>query len=686
MAFLLPTHPPQRQQPYTSASQRSLLQIPSTTALHYQAQQQLDEESIEWVLFSPSQAGSTTARSHTTFTERTRRTAGLSRVSDFGSLDTTAQSEDDEFDGGEFEDDTTELDSLDDGLRAFREPAIYRATSVHTANAPQAVHDDSAILPAHDGLGLFPACSQDVQNQLWQHEQYNLRRRGEWRHRRRSSVQRHLDTFEEIQAREIEYDRWQRIEQWRMEQSRALLQEIEKETRRRRNGRASYTSERFLARQISRSDFGDAILESCFHQTDPLTTGDSRVVETRDDAEADESFWRRVTRNVIRGLIGIDDSLLSVILGETLVTMDKDMQDQTSRTCDHTDSTVESLSGSLDMDQAMRNVDDALQTDDTWHERLLERIARELGILVHQLCEHPGAFSTYVRTSSSITNQYAGMPISLSPSNSTSFVTQPPLSRNMSNNTVSNVPSAYPPQYEFKPTLQDAVTTHHTALFGIEEQLPLYHLNPNMQTTSIIPTNAQSRSGDTPSDAALLEREREYWERELDIKMVFHFLRNRFRKNIPFTNKNSYSSASPWHRSSTSTAPADMTHYTCSTNQQDPSLRAAIIRQHHPLVARAHARSQSQMQRPMTRQARQPPASVSSSAAAAGGSPILRHHIRYTSSSCASQSSKMSVVSAKRTMTVGSGSSRHYWDIGGSLGSGSVVVSAVGGMGSWGDV
>ncbi|OAX83037.1 hypothetical protein ACJ72_02609 [Emergomyces africanus] len=693
MAFRLPTHPPQRQQAYTGASQPSSLETRSAAAYAQQPQQQHQqvEESTEWVLFSPSQAGSTTARTLTISTERTPRTAGLSRVSDFGSLETAAQSEDEELDEDVLEDDTTELDSLDDGLHAFREPAGYRMAST------QAGPHDSAILPAHDGLGLFAPSSQDVQDQLWHHEQYNPRRRGGGRRRRRSSVRRNWETVEEIQAREIERDRWQRIEQWRMEQSRALLQEIEKETRRRRNSRANHAGERLVSRQALRSDdvrAGVLTGETNAREASTPEAHDTQVLRPQnddDDAAADESFWRRITRKVIRDLIGIDDSLLSVILGESLVATDKGEQDETSALNGLSNSTLDGLLEPLDMDQVMKGVDDAPQTDDYWHERLLERIARELGILVHQLCEHPGAFSTYVRSSASISKQYAGIPISPAFSDATSSFPRPfPLSRSTSHNTTSNLVSIYSPHYEFGPTLQDAASATHAELFGIEEESPMSPYNPNIQRGSpaAADPSAKSRSGEgfSEAEAARLEREREYWERELDIKMVFHFLRNRFSKNIPFASDDNNNNMTPSsrHRSSATTT---LSPYPAS--QQDPSHRAAIIRQHHPLVARAHARShQSQVHRAaLTRQqARQSSTSVSSSALAEAASPILRHQIRRASSSCASQSAKMSVRSVKRTMAGGSGSSRHYWDIGGSVGSGSVVVSAVGGMGNWGDV
>ncbi|PGH06825.1 hypothetical protein AJ80_08098 [Polytolypa hystricis UAMH7299] len=668
MAFRVPTQLPQRRQSYSNARRPPVLQTtPSTT------QQEL-EESREWVLFSPTQPQSTTTRTHTTSTDRTPRTAGLSRLSDFGSLASAARSidaeddyNDDDDDDDILEDDTTELDSLDDGLHAFREPPVYTTRS-------DALHQsDPAILPAHDGLGTFPASSQNVQAQLWQHEQFNPRRRGEMmRPRRRSSVQRHLETVNELQVQNEEREKWQRIERWRMEQSKALLQEIERETRRRRNSRASCASERFVARQTNSSTTtGQRSQSDVNNDTVPAVERGERTVEQEQEQELEqeqeqeqvdpnESFWRRITRKVIRDLIGIDDSLLCVIFGEALVEEDdgekqEQLDEQQVDAAQPAQKKQKSNPSQEDVDEMMKDITAAPADEYWWQERLLERIARELDSLVHRIYEHPDALSTYLHSNEAISNQYAGIPISRPPGQSPATSLRPAApSRSTSTNSMNPLTSTHSPQ--FIPTLQDAATYRHEALWGIEEERPTTN-DPQL-----------NRSSDPISEAARLEREREYWERELDVKMVFNFLRNRFGT-----------------RNNTRRCSSSATNSTLSQQQQDPSHRAAIIRQHHPLVARAHARSQSQPQRPSLLHTR------SSSSANVNHTPLFRyqHQFPRAASSCASQSTKVS-VSTRRTIGGASGSSsRHYWDIGGSVGSGSAIVPAVGGaagMGSWGDV
>ncbi|KAJ5084082.1 hypothetical protein NUU61_008661 [Penicillium alfredii] len=592
MAFQLPTQVPRRRTSYPHPQPSTALDIPLSP------HDQPDDDTTQWVLFSP------TARTQTTSTERTQ-TAGISRLSDFGSFGTATRSatapEGDVDDGDALDDqldeDGTELDSLDDGLQAFRAPSLPPTSPTRLDQGPP------AMLPAHDGLGSFQASSQPVQDQLWQHEQYNPQRHSEiqLQPRRRSSVQRHLDTVDESGV-DVERERWQRIEKWRMDQSRVLLQEIERETRRRRNSRVSRSSAR---RSVGVLHDGTSEM--------PKETASSDV-----DSETDESFWRRLTRTVIRDLIGIDDSLLCVIFGETL------RSDEQAR-----DPPPEEP---LDMETVLAREPEPEHGDPPmWQTRVLQRIAHELGALMSQLCEHPGAFTTYYQMTKEISNEYAGMSLNRQGDSSAQrpaeSVATPPTDTAAGD----SMPSPY-----FLPTLQDP-SREHEAQWGIEEDDPA--------------------GADPLSESTRLQQEQEYWERGLDVRMVYRYLRSRFSRRgyMP----------SDTHTSSQPRRPP-----------QDASRRAAIIRHHHPLVAHAHAHSHSQSQSRRVSQFSgvSGPMGVSS--------PLLRQHLRRPGSSCASQSAKLSAISSRRTLT---GSSRNYWDIGGSVESSSAIGVGAG-LGTWGEV
>lgn len=588
MAFRTPAQAPRRRTSYPAPQRPPSIDVPTSTTA------QREEDTAQWVLFSP------TAPTHTTSTDRT---AGASRLSDFGSFGTATRSaagpegevEDEEALDDGYDEDGTELDSLDDGLHAFRAPSLSPASPVRADQGP------SAMLPAHDGLGSFQASSQQVQDQLWQHEQFNPQRRpyGYSQHRHHSSVQRHLDTVNEGETN-VERDRWQRIEQWRMDQSRALMQEIERETRRRRSSRASQST---APRSI------DYIT--------PLSVAESSQEEEAApevEVEIDESFWQRITRKVIRDLIGIDDNLLSVIFGESLPLSEE---------------TEEENAEALNMETVLaREPDPENGEPPLWQSRVLQRIAHELGTLVHQLCEHPGAFSTYYQMTKDISSEYAGMSLNrLAESNI--LQKSESTAQTSAGTTADSMPSPH-----FMPTLRDT-NREHEAQWGIEEDdLP---------------------GQDPVSEAARAQQEQEYWEHGLDVMMVFRYLRTRFSRRGYMSNDKfpSTSNSSPRHT-------------------QDSSRRAAIIRQHHPLVARAYSRSQTQSRR------------VSHVSGPVGvSSPLLRPHLRRPSSSCASQS-KLSAISSRRTLT---GSSRNYWDIGGSVESSSAIGVGVGaGLGAWGEV
>jgi hypothetical protein len=113
-----------------------------------------------------------------------------------------------------------ELDSLDSHLHEFRtEPSVFRGDL------------SSSVLPTHDGLGSFRVdgmmTGEAVQDHLYAFEQFNPRRI-----KRRRQAAADIEDAESGQAAGLE--RTRRIEEWRIEQSRLLVDEIQKETRRRR--------------------------------------------------------------------------------------------------------------------------------------------------------------------------------------------------------------------------------------------------------------------------------------------------------------------------------------------------------------------------------------------------------------------------------------------------------------------
>ncbi|KAH9874127.1 hypothetical protein IAQ61_004755 [Plenodomus lingam] len=561
------------------------------------------EQSEEWVLFSPG-APSTTAQTQTTSTERTPRTAGLSRFSEFGSLDTAARSDQDD-DQGTCLGTEEELDSLDDGLHAFHEPSDYHAP------AGRLQQGADPVLPTHDGLGEFQP-NATMQEHMWQFER--PRRRAA---RRRSSVQRHFNLLDDSEQSNTELDRRQRIETWRLEQSKALLEEIGKETRRRRRMSTVSTA----PSQISTTSQETTTTTS---KAAPSLT--STHSDSSDEGTENLSFWQRITRRVIRDLIGLDEDTLSVIFGETLP--EEAM----------TSEPVSSLENSAN--QALEDArTNASTLSNTWQTKLLERVARELGSLVHQLSEHPGAFSTYQH--SVPTPDYARLTNSIAASSTaTAPSTHLPSSRlpASARNSTSSPASAH-----FAPTfpIQTSHMYSEASLWGIEEEPEAVDANHASGRGEVLPPAATNIAED-------LAREREYWERELDVKMIFNFLLQRF------TSHRSGISA-PQVQHARDAPPGSVS----LPGEPTSARRAAIIRKHHPLVSR-------------TTDAPLPTSSSASSREhkayrtyfAAGPSHSTARHASQklrSNSSCASQSTKKSKRSGS--------SSRNYWDLGGSVGS-----------------
>lgn len=570
------------QQPIARPSRRAATPPPIQTAAPTRKEPERLQGSQEWILFSPNPFRAAHSKSEA---PHTPHTAARSRLSDFGSLDTAAESgkqardDYDENDGEETED----LDSLDDGLHAFCDRTSDEAKGAFASSA-------DPVLPTHDGLGTFPGDSSPVQQQFWHHEQRNPRRR---RHSlRRSSLQKKSDAQNESEQQHgsVQDERFERIEAWRLDQSRAIMDEIEKQSRRqRRRSRLSVTSA-----AVEQTSARDATA-----QTSPQH--DEQTPETTHDADPEpeaESFWTRLTRRVIRDLMGIDEATLSYIFGEALPSQTAGVDSGSPST-----NTLKSKSQSTTLDSQL------VIKEQSWEERLFARIARELGVLVHQISEHPGAFTAFLKTQEQ--SEYAGLPTPSTFSSNEAFQRRT---------------SHHRPSHKHRRRHSAAMTD--PSLFGIEEEVE--------DDNEVKPQDAQWES-------ARLQRERAYWERDLDVKMVFGYLRDRLSSSprsspsIPaqalFTPKFSPSTKA------VSTAPP-----------QDSLRRAALIRHHHPLVSKSIARSQT----------------IASSILPL--SPVLGRRPNNLvdadgASSCASQSTKKSKTRHSGSLSLGS--SRNYWDIGG---------------------
>ena len=368
MAFQQPALPPVTR-PVTAPAQ-------DQDARRIRVHAQAVEEPQEWILF-PNAKSPTHTR--TASTDRTPRTAGLSRLSDFGSLNTALRSneEDDlhcEATLGSA-DENDELDCLDDGLHAFQNsPLAYNLGPVNQS---------SSIFPRHDGLGKFQPSSAAAQDQIWHFERHNPRKQSFTSHQRRpSSVKRKLEDIEDEDRTITEEDKRERIERWRLEHSRILLDEIEKETRRRQSVARSQLNDQVqypLASEATHSEIQR-------QQPSPRHPGDHEEA-ARPEGES-ESFISRMTRRVIHSFIGIDEDVLAVLFGEELPKEDSLLPVQIT-------------------EQA---APDSFRDPQTWHSRLLHRLARELGILLDQLAEQQNleAMSDLYNTPSPT---YASIPI-----------------------------------------------------------------------------------------------------------------------------------------------------------------------------------------------------------------------------------------------------------------------------------
>jgi hypothetical protein len=613
MAF----HQPTRQLPQQLA--RPASQEPEASqALAPQIRSGPDEEQT-WVLFSPA-TDVGTATSYISSLRESRPTPGRSRLSDDGSVNTYARSDrnsrprnsvvpsEGSLADGDLLEDDAELDSLDSHLPEFRE-----FLDPYNRESQEAGVQSLPVLPAHDGLGSFQlrtpgASGVEVQNQLYAFERYNPRRLK----RRRESLELAHIHIEGGNIEEVE--RMRRIESWRMEHSQFLLAEIQRETRRRRLSQASFQKLRAKV-----SDAEDIATLRAVGEDDADTPMASSEWHDQDESEG---FWSRITRRVIEDMLGIDYNLLPIIFGEALPELDDAgplPQAKTPKAMMHIPARQNALES---------------QDDSTWQLRALDRISRELGMLMRQLStHHPGAFATYSRMQQA-TLPYGGLPVI--PEAATPETLQAEMAQGKPQG------EARTSETQFQPTIPSAPRPE------ISEQ-----------PDKAIPSSTTSQPIASAHENGLATFTQQEWEQDLDIKLVYRYLRSRF-----------LSSRSTPASSSFSAGTAHLA--TCST--QDAAAKAERVRQYHPLVSRA---PQAAERRPLGK-----PGSVAA-VGLSGMPPLMRH----ASGSCASQSTRRS---ARRSSVSSRHSSRHYWDIGanappGSIGTGSIITS-VGPMGSWGEV
>jgi hypothetical protein len=370
MAFRQPTALPRRQsQAIDRSNSHASQRRPGPTTRPV-------DDTHEWVLFSPSQARTASCIS----TETTPRMTGVSRLSDFGSWNAGAKEEEALSDATHDADEADDLDSLDEGLQAFREPALERRLD----------QSGGSILPGHDGLGGFAASSQNVQEHLFDFEPYNRQRRQSYgHHRTTSSLQRQLDALDEgiDESTHLDKTRRDRIEKWRLDSSRIISEELEREAR--SQNRRATRPEAALGNIPQLSD----LIEGHLQGDNDETTQVSPHLE-------DESLWQRITRRVVEDLIGIDDGTLAIIVGECLPDDGDD---------------VLSTTPTPPSRAHLRRDDQSERSHEGWQNLLIKRLAKEIGMLARYLTNTQPSLNSEPLAS---TMDYAGIPIAGQPASS----------------------------------------------------------------------------------------------------------------------------------------------------------------------------------------------------------------------------------------------------------------------------
>ncbi|CAK7211418.1 hypothetical protein SBRCBS47491_001119 [Sporothrix bragantina] len=664
------------------------------------------EGSQTWVLFSPAADTATTSSILDSLPGSSQQTAGRSRLSDLGSLRSlepsnyassyaqsplarptrpnfshlssfqshTNEEAVESDDGRPDAEEDAELDSLDNHLPDFR-PTQNQTHGQQIPSHMTATATTTVNLPTHDGLGSFRlgnavGMSTAVQEHLYSFEQFNPRRITK---RRRES----LDLAQLQAADELTEDieKTRRIEAWRWEHSRVLLEEIQKETRRRRGSELSARRIRSGTTAAATAPGATAVDAAAqaeaggdWHDQEE----DERLAQFRkaaggDGAEPNESLWSRITRKFMVEVMGIDDRILSVLFGEDLVGEKQDDEMDLSSTPRASNPLLEVASAGITSDEERAHEDSS-----SWQLRMLERIAKELGIFVHShVNAHPGAFSTFTRVQQ-MPLPYAGLPVipeGIAPVNREVILGsereaglahsgEKMIDDVTPTGTTASLPRFKPTIYQAQPMAIPGQATEPTAGAGPSE-------------------STAAKSASSTATAAAPNFTQDEWEQDLDIKLVFRYLRSRFFSGSGSASNHAHRHHLHHHAHHNHGSGSSSMNV---TNMQDAAAKAARVRQHHPLVGRGSSavRQAGGERRPM-------PAfrNMNTSGVTAPSSPILgMRHGHGTATSCASQSTRRS---ARRSSISSRHSSRHYWDIGGSIGTGSMIASA-GPMGSWGEV
>ena len=436
----------------------------------------IEADADEWVVFSPSSVGGATAA--VTGTHALSQASDLLSVGSacsprvirrgfsggFTDLEDEVEFEEEEEEEDEEDEEDESYDTETDSLRPFRDLG----------------NEGPVMLPMHDGLGTFPSSSGVVSGLRSLEESLRIV----------AEAAGGESTSDDINAR---------IQKWREEQGQALLDEIQRASRRRtslfsgsiRGGDLKDEDEASMNIEGLETEVEEA--EKCTSTSTPTQSNSGASTAAAHGGAHEETLWRRITRRFIRDIMGIDDDLLQVIFGEAL---------------------PEEATASF-LAEGGRLGSEA-------EERMLNRIARELGVMVNQYTPHPASDGRAFSTIAGKVKSRDGLSGDNDDGVKTPQPPPPPPAQQYQQEEPTSIPQPRPrsqstastssiPHYQFAPTLPPLQQSpHHPTLWNIEESL---------QEEKAAKAEAAKR--------------KEYWEQELGVRVFFSFLKSRFSSSSP---------------------------------------------------------------------------------------------------------------------------------------------------------